>query len=217
MGEIVKIDVVMRDLLCDFLMLQIIRTKENREDMRQSATQFKNFLMQSGLFTDQMAEVLSLDTENSIKKSHLELILFDTEFKIRLIDILNRHIWMIFKNTTTMPFYTSDHPVVKYPHRIREERSDTGYKSEGIEIAIPLSTTHLLVLVERTLFKHYEQYENEVLELNDMRHVTFYNSLQVLQSYRTLLCCENRFDLATEMVDTNPHLRKLDRERLGPA
>ena len=213
--KLTTIDTVMRDLLCDFLVIQSIRTKEQRAEMLQSSTQFKNFLMQSGLFVASQLE--NLDTEESIKKQHLDLLLFDTEFKNRLINILSKHIWMIFKNTSNLPYYTSDHPLVRRPHVIRQERSDTGFGSKGIEIAIPLSPTHLLVLVERTHFRHYEQYENEVLLMNDTANVTYYNSLQVLQSYRTILCCDNQFDLAVEMINTNPDLGNLNRERLGPA
>ena len=63
-----------------------------------------------------ISEMRKDDTADRAKQSHLEQLFFDTEFKESLIKILDSHIWLVFKNITDTPYYTSDHPVVKTPH-----------------------------------------------------------------------------------------------------
>ena len=214
--EIVEIDANMREILCGFITIQILRTKEHREGMSQGISQFNAKLLESGWLCQEFAPLINAThSEQAIKKGHVEQLLFDTEFKTSLMSILNSHIWLVFKNITTTPYYTSDHPVVKRPHVIEPHRSNTGYKSKGIEIAVPLSSTHLLVLLERTQFKHYEEYENEVLLHSDPQIVVYYNALQVSGAYRAVICCEEQFDLAREMTITHPELRQLDHPRFG--
>jgi hypothetical protein len=216
--EISRLSEDMRAILCDFMMFQIIRTKEHRESMSQGMAQFQEQLAASGwLSNDMIIQMRENHTEEQVKQSHLEQLFFDTDFKTKLITILNTHIWLLFKNTTQTLYYTSDHPVVKVPHLQRKHRNDNGYKSEGIEIAMPLSSTHLLVLVERKMFKHYEEYENEILVHKDAQNVTYYNAMQVSQSYRGIYCASNQFDHASEMVNTHSELRQLNHDRFGPA
>jgi hypothetical protein len=38
---------------------------------------------------------------------------------------------------TSYPFYTSDHPIVKWSHYNHPVLGTEGYGSEGIEVAIP--------------------------------------------------------------------------------
>ncbi|RFZ94139.1 DUF4238 domain-containing protein [Mucilaginibacter conchicola] len=214
--EIISLNEDMRAILCDLVMFQIIRTKAHRENMFQGFRQFQDKLVQSGWLSEEMITEMRKDnTADRAKQSHLEQLFFDTEFKESLIKILDSHIWLVFKNITNTPYYTSDHPVVKTPHLRREHRSDNGYRSEGIEIAMPLSSTHLLVLVERTMFKQYEAYENEVLIHSDVQHIIYYNAMQVSQSYRAVYCVTDQFELAKEMVTTHPELQQLDHDRFG--
>lgn len=214
--EIDSLDEDLRSLLCDFLVLQIIRTKAQREGTIQMNALLKTNLIESGWLSEtQINEIKSSNVDETAKRIQLERIVSDGGMKGEFSAILKGHIWLLFKNLTKTPYYTSDHPVIKIPHVDRSPRSNNGYKSNGIEVAIPLSSTHLLVLLERTHFKDFEKYENEVMVHYDEANVTYYNSLQVSQSYRTLICQDNDFELAIEMATKDPHLRDLNRPRYG--
>jgi hypothetical protein len=216
--EITRLSEDMRAIICDFVMFQIIRTKEHRESMHQGINQFQEKLAESGWLSDELiAAMRADDSAERVKQTHLEQIFLNTDFKVNLTEILNSHIWLVFKNITDTLYYTSDHPVVKTPHLHRPFRNDNGYKSEGIEIAMPLSSTHLLVLYERTMFKDYEGYENEILVHHDPQNVIYFNAMQVSQSYRGIYCAEKQFDLAMEMVGTHPELSNLNYQRFGSA
>ena len=214
--KIDQIDADIRSLLCDYLVIQILRTKEHREQMTQSFNGFRDTLLKSGWIPeDQKNAFSSLFSENDVKKNHLSQILFDSSFKTDLANTLNSHILMVCKNMTDTPYYTSDHPVVRRAHLSRAHRTDTGLKSKGIEIAMPISSRHLLVLYERTFHKDFEPYDNEILIHYDPQNVIYFNSLQVSQSYKSVFCSEKRFELAEEMVNTHAELKQLDRARFG--
>lgn len=214
--EIDRIDDDMRSSLCDYLVIQIIRTKEHREQMSQSFENFRDHLLQSGWIADEHHSVFkALFSENDAKRNQLNQILFDTEFKTELYNILNSHIWLICKNITTTPYYTSDHPVVKRAHLVRPHRSDAGFRSVGIEIAMPISSEYLLVLYERTYHKDFESYDNDIIIHHDPQNVIYFNSLQVSRSYRSIFCSERNFEMAEEMVNTHPELKQLNYKRVG--
>jgi hypothetical protein len=87
--------------------------------------------------------------------------------------------------------------------------------SPGIEIAMPISSNHLLVLYERTFHKDFEPYDNHILIHYDPQNVTYFNAMQVAQSYKSIFCSERQFALAEEMVNTDPELKQVNRQRLG--
>ncbi|MBD1362983.1 DUF4238 domain-containing protein [Mucilaginibacter sp. ZT4R22] len=216
--KIKKLDQFTREKLCEFIVFQIIRTKEHRESIYQGITQFQEQMAASGWQSDEMiASIRKDDTKSRAKKNQIEQIVFDSDFRKSIQEILNSHIWIMFKNLGPVPYYTSDHPVVKRPHINRPHRGDSGYRSKGIEIAIPLSATHLLVMFERIYFKELEYRENSVLVHRDIEDIDSYNSMQVSQSFRGIYCSSGEFRLAKAMVKEYPDLKNLHHQRFGSA
>jgi hypothetical protein len=52
--------------------------------------------------------------------------------------------WMLLRNDTAQPFFTSDNPVAMQNHQLRDERGSLGLGVRGIEINLPLSP-HLVL------------------------------------------------------------------------
>ena len=206
-----------RNQLCNYLVLQIFRTKEFRTDVTQS---FENFTVsvRNAFFTSlgvTPPDTSDVNEQAKAKEFQIEQLVNDTDFKKSLYDILNAHIWIIYVNCTDIPYYTSDNPIVKYPHLYNHIRPNSGYKSEGIEIAFPLSPTCLLALYERNHFNKHEKYDNNIVIESDPKRIEFYNSLQVSQSYRQIFCSIDSFELASEMLTTHKDLADIDRPRYG--
>jgi hypothetical protein len=214
--KISRIDQAIREKLCEFIVFQIIRTKEHRESIYQGISQFQKQLAMSGWLPEGMVEATRQDdTKSRAKNNQIVQLVFDEEFKKSLMDILNGHIWILFKNLGPIPYYTSDHPVVKRPHINRPHRGDSGYRSKGIEIAMPLSASHLLVLFERIYFKELEYRENSILVHRSLEDIESYNSMQVSQSFRGIYCSVNDFSLAKNMIAEYPELKNLHHQRFG--
>lgn len=113
-----------------------------------------------------------------------------------LSKIFGKHRWIIGVNQTAIPFYTSDHPVVKIPH------FETGYASEGIEILFPINYELILILREKTHPKSKEG--NRKLVILTENEVNNYNKAQVYCSNQFIYCQENKFELAQEICKEEP-------------
>jgi hypothetical protein len=122
--------------------------------------------------------------------------------------ILREHIYLIGINDTEKPLFTSDHPVVQYPHL-----GLNGINSPGIEIAFPIDSKAILIMKEKSHFYKFAKLDGNLfpLTLND---VDFYNQLQVYGSNRFVFCSEDRFDLVEEICKNNPDVCSSNKTRI---
>jgi hypothetical protein len=131
---------------------------------------------------------------NNLYSNNLIAILHYRFFKKHLHDLSNiflKHKWRIGVNQTSIPFYTSDHPVVKIPY------FETGYGSEGIEILFPVNSNIILILRHK---KHPRGNEGDCKLVNlSETEVTNYNKAQVYCSNQFIYCQANKFELAQEI------------------
>ncbi|MFS0672605.1 DUF4238 domain-containing protein [Ornithinibacillus sp. 179-J 7C1 HS] len=197
-----------------FIAYQIVRSKEFREGLIETQ---KGALQ---AMVDRLAKMQDKDYEYgsmTVEKEHefpsvehAQFILGD--FPIMLAQSLVNHCWIVGVNKTTMPFYTSDNPVVKVAHKRHPIMSYEGYNSEGIEIALPISQKHILIMYERTYHKNYLELENSFVPMKDVQNVIYYNSLQVYQSYRQIYCHDKRFHLIEKMKRKYGSLKRTPKE-----
>jgi hypothetical protein len=203
-----------RQIIANYLVTQIDRTKEHREETYQFTVELYNQLKDKGFNEDQLIK-LGFETDQfNEKELHLESIISGNEMRETLAEILFEHIWVIFKNETKCNFYTSDVPIVKHGHLSGENRSEEGYGSPGIEIAFPLNPKYLLVLFDREYFYDMENWDGKILSLKKLENIEYYNSMQVALSYRQIFSNSNNFDTAKEMLKSNPELSNLQRKRI---
>lgn len=122
--------------------------------------------------------------------------------------IIRKHIYLIGINDTDKPLFTSDHPVVQYPHL-----GLNGINSPGIEIAFPINNKAILIIKEKSHFYKFAKLDGNLfpLTLND---VNFYNQLQVYGSNRFVFCSENQFDLVEEICRNNPDVCSSNKTRI---
>src|SRR5262245_29605931 len=95
-----------------------------------------------------------------------------------LTEMLYRHILVIGKSESKDKLYTSDNPMVRQPHRTHPLPGNAGITSTGIEIAMPLSSHHVLVFMERSHFASLKKNDRKDVDLVE-GNVEYYNSLQV--------------------------------------
>ena len=212
--KVSSINIETKNQLCEYLSIQILRTKEHRQHMLQLFNVMEEGLIKKSWLTQEQAKNMGfqMDLEKA-KLFQIKQLMGDNGLKSALCDSLQKHICLIYKNATDMPFYTSDHPVSKRANIISPVRSFGGWASEGIEIAFPLSPRATLILCDRTYFHQLEHLENQVLELQDTQNVIYYNSLQVNDSYRFIYSSSRDFALAEEMVIAHKDLGNPDRQR----
>ena len=97
---------------------------------------------------------------------------------------------------------------------LKDHLPAVGIASPGIEIAFPLSSSRILTLADREVYGFHESsYDGKIREL-EADNVTYYNSLQVLDSERQIYCEQPDFALVEDMIKKNPGLSRTNRERV---
>lgn len=119
------------------------------------------------------------------------------------------HIWLLARNDTGQPFYTSDAPVVRHAND-PSWAGGMGLASHGIEVVFPLTPRYALVMAERTFFPRLQFLDGKTLMLNPAG-VSFYNGLQIIHSRRQVYCSEDKFDQVRDFATKYPHAFDPDR------
>ena len=196
------IDARQRTVMAIFVATQALRTREHRVLGEQLARTILAPLQADGVAIDL--------PDTSLTQA---VLIFHPFVRDVLIPVLFNHIWIVGQNDTPAQLYTSDSPVVRSAHEQDPFLSYAGLGIKGIEIALPLTPRHVLVLCERTSFAHLAERDGSTVTLNE-DHVTYYNTLQVAESYRQVYCPCDDFSLAEEICDRLPDLRSPDRPRI---
>lgn len=123
---------------------------------------------------------------------------------------LRRHIWMLGVNKTGVPLYTSDSPIARKAHVLDFKKSYLGIDARGVELNVPLSPEHLLILLERSHHAPEEKYDGRVIDL-DERRVVSCNRRQVTQSTRQVFARSNGFADAARLCTRYPEICHPDR------
>jgi hypothetical protein len=139
--------------------------------------------------------------------------IFDFDKLDGFAEVLYNHIWILCVNDTGKPLYTSDDPVVMHTP-LKDQLPAVGIASPGIEIAYPLSSSRILTLADREVYGFHENAFDGKSRSLDEENVTYYNSLQVLDSERQIYCEQPDFDLVKDMIKKNPALGEIKRDRV---
>lgn len=201
--------------LAFYIAIQIFRTKDFRELYGEIVEKGVKALVDAEMRRE-VPELSSEDYKVEFKPGGAAFehgrMLFNEENWVRFTVLLNNHIWLIGINDSGRPLFTSDNPVVKHPHRKHPILSYNGYGSPGIEVAFPLTPGCILIMYERSHFRHIRRWDRKLTLLKD--NVDFYNSLQVMHSSRHVYSPSDSFDLVERMRADYPHLFSEKRPRI---
>lgn len=188
-----------------YLVIQFLRTREYREKEAQLRAAMIETINQK-LMPDGYTFKFGYDDE---AKMHF-ISMFDPEKIFAMIEQLLNKTWIVWKNKTTQPFYTSDHPACV----ISEFTNAAGFATPGAEILLPLSSNYLLDICDHNHFQDRKRFDCKALNLRDADQVDYYNSAQVDWSTRQIYCATNDFSLAKKLIQKNPALRNPNRKRV---
>ena len=203
-----------------FLAMQFCRTREFRDTHARMLEQLGNVIANKHEFARQhmaaQGEVIEVEpplkpaTGEMVPLQHADFI-FNGSFVERVMPVLLGHIWLIAQNDTSQPLFTSDAPVILYPHVSHPLYGGSGFASRGVEILFPLSSRYVLVLRERSYFATLGGATDGTLLRLRLESVAFYNGFQICESYRQIYSSEDRFDQVRELIEQFPAI--CDRER----
>lgn len=211
-----------------FLVFQFCRTRGFRDTHVRMVEEFSAAVAKKHEFVRQhlasqglgggppMSPITIPDERASLE--HAEFM-FVSDFANRVMRILMNHIWSVAVNDTPHPLLTSDAPVVLNPHSTHPLFGGAGFGCRGIEILLPLSPRHLLVIRDRAHFAPLmrpvsSQPDGAVLPLRPAG-VELYNRLQAANSYRWVYCPEDKFEQVQELIKQFPEVCDQDRIRFS--
>jgi hypothetical protein len=196
-----------------FLTLQIVRTNMFRQKIKglfQSAYNLKTRLDEALLRNkNNIEEIIFPDIENSTNSIELDDLInvgiedysimqhllhisnvLDQGLDSEISTILSGHIWLFGINSTSIPLWTSDNPIVIKQH----QNFGTGLTSHGVQIAYPISYKHILIMFESDCWYKLKTYDRMRASLSE-NYVKEYNKLQMIQCCRQAYSSEKNFDL----------------------
>jgi hypothetical protein len=143
-------------------------------------------------------------------------LMFDYPGVIAIAEKFWNLFWIVGRNRTDQPFFTSDEPVVRDRNPPENDSPDVP-PGVGIEYAFPLNSEFILVMFDRYMFSKiaapgYEDCERKTLEFGPA-DVERYNALQVAKSTQYVFCLEDKFALAERLCREEPRICDPDRER----
>ncbi len=97
--------------------------------------------------------------------------------------------YKLLKNTTKIPFITSDYPLIKYNQFLEMRKwnigGHNGYGTVGAQMFLPLNDTYTLILYDPIVYKVGNKKE-KIVEINELKSIEQLNLLQHLNSQETL-------------------------------
>ena len=208
-----------RAKLARYIVIQWMRGREYRESIKQVKERTKHAVFMEWCKRTHPEIPLDLvevkvDYDRNLLPIDHTIALYNSNRIEETALLLFQHIWIVGINRTMQPFYTSDNPVVRKAHVVRPGRSFVGFKAPGVEIAFPLTSTHILVMYERKYhWNKHGRFENGVVGVSPFQ-VDYFNALQVKQSYRQIFCGKNEFEQARGVCKRFPDVCNPNRERV---
>lgn len=186
-----------------FMACQFLRTTEVRYDIKNMTEQvFDRIFGPKGMnIIPQEAKITY--TEDSVKRFQIEMLLKGVP---RIASLLYTKTWVIRKNDTDVPLWTSDNPIALHNDLNLGLMGSMGILSPGIEIHFPLTPSLILLSYDPRTSK----ITNEPM---DKEHVRRHNCYQIWSSVQYLFSKTNDFSDAIEYLPKFPDLRKPDRPR----
>jgi len=197
-----------RKALAYFVTLQEVRTREFREMIRDMLKQLAERLSHERLAEAFKKQLDRVSAEGYPKEFQIDFLIKEVPY---LAAILNQMKWVLLRNKTSMPYWTSDHPVNRHNPNDLIPYGNLGLRSPGIEIYFPLSPKLALMICDPrgpgSLF-------DEKFSITDVQNVIFQNHLQVKWSTRHIFSPGEDFSLAQEMLKETPELGHERRKRM---
>ncbi len=223
-----------RVVLSDFLAVQMLRTRQQREIIRDVDESLRREMERRGFGPDDIPGFKPL-TDQEVKLMSMRMLLKPEIFADHLIT----KSWILFSSRQPGAFFCSDNPVaMQNTEKSTLLGGNLGFAVPGIEIYFPLSPKLVLALYcpsHETKIREIQQMRNQIvehfgiapqLEYDDLAErlsegldsgdvvevpepvVTNFNSLQVIFSTRFLFSRTKDFPGVSEMLSEHPELRK---------
>jgi hypothetical protein len=189
-----------REVLAMHLALQIVRTPKYRQSLL-------DFFNQSD---DKEIEPLKKIFNEDERMIHA-FTFMDSDSINSLSEMISNQIWLFARNSTDIPFYSSDNPVLFKTKDNKEWTSPKLPTENGIQIIFPLSADCLLYVMEKEYWSRVMPFDGKISPVTFTEYMVDHeNSGQVAFSKRFVFSCRNDFTLAKAYCSEHPEMFESD-------
>ena len=200
-NQFLKIDNKQKDILIQFIWLQMNRTLESRIHFG-SIKPYIFSKLANVPFKMDVTEVLN---QTGLSNSHIEFIRSSPENSFAL-DMLGSRNFIVVKNQTQIDFLTSDEPVIRHLHSEIDHRV--------YEIFLPITPKFGLWLIPKGLFKELDEADETLYSFEEDQNIIFYNFHQVYRSTRQIFSISGDFDYVQQLFKQDPNFGNLNKQRI---
>ncbi|MEN6443622.1 MAG: DUF4238 domain-containing protein [Methanoregula sp.] len=198
-----------RTILAFFFSIQYLRTKEQRISYRDVFNCVKDRLTQQCSSESLKEDLEACGQESVLKEGHLTVFMKAVpEMAQKLLTMK----WTLCKNTTTMPFWASDNPIVMDNHAENKYDRYLGYACPGIEMYLPLNPQYCLAIFDSAKYHVLPG----IMETKSIENVIYNNCLQLMNSTRFIFSNTEDFSYAEKFLEKKPEYKSVDRQRIFP-
>ena len=218
-------------ILCLFVTVQLSRTKKTREFLSSFNRSIADWVCGFGGDPNRDVENFKELSTSEIKQSSINIL---RSIPGDLVKHLLDKEWSLLKSPKGEYFDISDNPVTMHNNYPRHGRGNNGLKLRGVEVYFPLTprlclnfmcseminefrtkvNEHKFRITQGTAFpvdmseaeKLIYNIDNNITRELTSEYVEFQNSLQVIHSSRFVYSKNQGFELAKDMLKTNPEL-----------
>lgn len=194
------------------LALQYIRVKSVRNSIEE-LTDLLDQALRDKNASQELIDKYTKTSKNQLKYIHGKMI-FDNEAILHFARTISDHIWILLKNKTTQPFFTSDNPIGTAEHIHNPYMAMSGVSSEGVEVYFPLSPDLMLVMFEKTYHQNMLPKNYRIVEIDESDIIDDYNSRCVMNSSRCVFSQTADFSIIEKMKVKRPEVLQLPKTTL---
>lgn len=191
---------------------QYIRVKDVRNSLEELVDMLNQALSEHSA-PKEMIDKYGIISKKELKYIHGKIICNIDEI-LKIANTFSEHIWILFKNTTYTPFFTSDNPIGTTAHIKHPYMSMSGLSSKGVEVYFPIAPDLMLILLEKTHHKIFKSKNRHIIEIDDIDIVNDYNSRCVMNSSRCVFSKTGDFSIIDKMKEKEPDVLQLPKSTL---
>lgn len=188
--------------IAGFVALQYIRTKETRERISDIMNAVINEVAKSLKIDDHSVKL----NKNGQLGFHLNLF---KDWPL-YASIISKMKFIVVKNKTKVPFWTSDNPVSMQNEHDQYPFGNLGLVCKGIELQLPLTPTLALIICDPKLFG----FRPNFMITHDEQVILRHNWLQIVCSTRFLYSNTGAYDMINEILDSDISYSDPNRNRV---
>lgn len=194
------------------LAIQFIRVKRVRNSVEE-LTDLLNQALKDKNASQELIDKYTKTSKNQLKYIHGKMI-FDKEAILHFAKTFSDHIWLLLKNKTTQPFYTSDNPIGTAEHACNPYIAMSGVSSKGVEVYFPISPDLMLVMFEKTYHHNFTSKNYRIIEIEELDIIEDYNSRCIMNSSRCVFSQTGDFSIIDKMKAKRPDVLQLPKTTL---